>query len=332
VGVGERRSRGSEPRALRIDFVFVVHDWEKSRWEEHVTEGPPWAILICPHCGGPLKAAAGGATCTDCGRTFPSTATGALDLRLQGAKLSSIDFVLGEGIDTSDLSFAELEMNSEPEVDFDGVTAPYHLDKSMMSHFPRATAPGSLALDLGCGSAIHREVCERAGFEYVGLDIEAPEASVLGDAHALPFREGTFEFVLSIAVLEHIRYPFVAMSQAYRVLKRGGTLLGTVAFLEPFHADSYYHHTHLGVVNTLGTAGFHVERVAPTADWNVLVAQVEMGLFPRMPRRMARVLVHALDALQQAWLRVARRAGWSGSRIDHITRTTGAFFFIAMKP
>jgi SAM-dependent methyltransferase len=292
-----------------------------------------WGILACPHCEGILEPCAAGASCSGCERVFPRTKPGALDLRLQSEKIVTVDFVVGEQpLGGGGLPLADHDMNNEPEVDFRGVPTPYHLDREMMSYFPRPRSDRSLALDLGCGEAIHRQVCEHAGFDYVGLDIQAPGASILGDAHALPFRNEAFEFILSIAVLEHIRYPFVALSEAHRVLKRGGTLLGTVGFLEPFHDDSYYHHTHLGVVNTLRAAGFDVRRVAPSATWNVLVAQVEMGLFPRMPHRLARALVRPLDVTQRAWRRFAQRVSSSLSPTDVVARTTGAFFFVAKKP
>src|SRR4030095_14421423 len=102
-----------------------------------------------------------------------------------------------------------------------------------------------------------------AGFHWMGLDYSASEAPILGDAHALPFETESIEFVLSLAVLEHIQHPAVAIQEINRVLKRGGLYLGTVAFLEPFHGNSYYHHTHLGTFNSLRLGGFDVERVAP---------------------------------------------------------------------
>jgi len=57
--------------------------------------------------------------------------------------------------------------------------------------------------------------------------------------------------------------------------------IGTVACLEPFHGDSYYHRTHLGTLNTLRIGRFDVEHVAPAVDWSGLQAQATMrGLFP----------------------------------------------------
>jgi SAM-dependent methyltransferase len=274
-----------------------------------------------------------GADCGACGVRYPSAATGALDLRLRKPKVIRHEHVLGEPLPAlPSTEYRELPEKHEPEVDFGELSVPHHLTRALMSHFPRAPRTGDLALDLGCGGAVHRPVCEAAGFEYVGLDYESDSAQVLGDAHALPFADQSFGFVLSIAVLEHIRFPFVAMREAFRVLRPGALFIGTVAFLEPFHGNSYFHHSHLGVLTSLLEGGFEIDCIAPHADWNALTAQANMGLFPKMPGVLQRLLIWPLQVLHRLWWAAGRRITPEATEAVRIRNLTGAFSFVARRP
>ncbi len=293
-----------------------------------------WNILACPSCGAPLSPIKHGARCPDCDEAYALSKEGQLDLRLRRKETYQVEFELGTPLlPNKGFDFSVLRMNRTPEVDFTGIKVPQHLTPELLSYFPRAKTPESLALDLGCGSTIHREVCQRAGFEYVGLDYDSPAAPILGDAHALPFKDSSFEFVLSVAVLEHIRYPFVMMKETYRVMKSGGRLIGTVAASEPFHENSYYHHTHLGIFNSLQAAGFAIEHVAPTARWSVLHAHAAGSLFPRLPRAISRLLVLPVEVLHRIWWKLAHLATRSDKASEYYRAllTTGSFSFVARK-
>ena len=291
-----------------------------------------WKILTCSSCGNELKATDLGAECPSCGLAYPTTPSGSLDLRLQKPKKYSLEFELGTPLlPGPGFPFEPLTFNPNPEVDFSKTRVPSHLTREILSYFPKAHSPNSLGLDLGCGEAVHQGVCEQAGFEWVGLDYAAAEAPLLGDVHALPFKDETFEFVLSIAVLEHIRFPFVMMREVYRVLKPHGTFIGTVAFLEPFHGDSFYHHSHLGAYNSLQYGGFTIEKLAPSAEWSVLSAQATMALFPKMPDFLSRSIVFPLQLFHKLWWRAGSLVSPKSNPQTRIMNTTGMFTFIVTK-
>ena len=244
-------------------------------------------ILRCPYCKIAPIVSEQGANCERCGYFFERTDSGALDMRINHPKKYTLDFDLfPDGRPNDDIEFLPLVENRTPKVDFAECRVPFRLTKEIMSYFPRARNKESLMLDLGCGDTAHKEVCETAGFKYVGLDYRSSEANLLGDAHALPFEDASFDFVLSIAVLHYLRYPFVAIREIHRVLKPKGFFIGTVAFLEPFTDSSSYQYTHLGTYSMLKFGGFNIYKIAPSDNWSVLTAVARMGLFPKMPRKL----------------------------------------------
>jgi SAM-dependent methyltransferase len=292
---------------------------------------PVARILACPACRGILRSDAASAVCEGCGVIYPHDSGGRLDLRLRQAKEVNLGFRLGSGLpDPSAIDWRPLQRSEHPQVDFSEENVPNHLSPELLSHFPKAQSAGELMLDLGCGTSLHRGVCERAGFTYVGLDYSNPGAPILGDAHALPFRDESFDFVLSIAVLEHIQFPEVMLREVFRVLKPGGRFIGSASFLEPFHEISFQHHSHMGLLSVLQQAGFSVRFIAP--GWDGATAITQMGLLAGAPSFFAKLCAAPLLAIHRLWwLLLSRlRPGW-----DDTTRrlkTAGAFSFMVERP
>ncbi|MDR3389313.1 MAG: methyltransferase domain-containing protein [Rudaea sp.] len=101
-------------------------------------------------------------------------------------------------------------------------------------------------LDCGAGkrSVYYDNV---VNFEIVAYDT----TDVRGVGEVLPFADNSFDAVVSIAVLEHVKDPFRCAAEIARVLKPGGDLICCVPFLQPYHGypHHYYNMTHQGLTN-----------------------------------------------------------------------------------
>jgi SAM-dependent methyltransferase len=94
---------------------------------------------------------------------------------------------------------------------------------------------GGLFLDAGAGWP------PRGHPQTIQLEIERfPSTNVVADGTELPFREGTFDGIISHAVMEHVKDPFGYARELIRVLKPGCRVLCHSAFLQPLHG--YPHH------------------------------------------------------------------------------------------
>ncbi len=102
--------------------------------------------------------------------------------------------------------------------------------------------------------------------EYVGADIGDAEArfgyaskdATYYSGPRWPFPDETADAVLSTETLEHVLEPKLFLSEAFRCLKPGGSLLLTVPFAARWHfvPYDYWRYTPSGLKHLLSEAGF----------------------------------------------------------------------------
>jgi SAM-dependent methyltransferase len=98
-----------------------------------------------------------------------------------------------------------------------------------------------IVLDIGAGDRWVRpylgEDVEYLALDYprTGRDLYAASPDVFADAGALPFADGTFDGVICLEVLEHVREPALVIREIARVLKSGGRAWLSTPFLYPLH-------------------------------------------------------------------------------------------------
>jgi SAM-dependent methyltransferase len=164
-------------------------------------------ILACPLCLGPLRETELCFECTRCERDFH---------RRRGTPVFAR---AGETI------FSHLL-----------VTNPTNPNAEEHTKLIKDLAKG-LVLDLGAGNPREAEHYPNVVFHEF---VQYGHTDVVSVCDRLPYREGTFDAVISKAAFEHLARPWDMAEEIYRVLKPGGFVTVDTAFMYPLHGDPYH--------------------------------------------------------------------------------------------
>jgi ubiquinone/menaquinone biosynthesis C-methylase UbiE len=98
--------------------------------------------------------------------------------------------------------------------------------------------PGEMVLDAGCGTGVFTHDILFSGSLVTGLDISFPMlrrareksgrypfSPIMGDISTVPFRDGSFDKVVSITAIEFIKNAKGAVAELFRVTKKGGVIV-----------------------------------------------------------------------------------------------------------
>lgn len=152
----------------------------------------------------------------------------------------------------------------------------YFVDKFLMAAFNAIPARQTI-LDLGGHKHSRRGLFDIRSYDHsvFWANISSEKgADLLSDAAAVALSAKSFDIVICSELLEHVPDPRPVLAESFRLLKPGGTLLITVPFLFPIHADphDYGRYTDQFWLEACDTAGFQAVEVERQGLWYAVMA------------------------------------------------------------
>lgn len=149
-------------------------------------------------------------------------------------------------------------------------------------------------LDIGCGEKPYFNILKPRVNKYIG--VEHPDTlhknakiDIYGDAGHLPFKDESFDTVVSFQVIEHVNEPNQMVAGIYRVISKGGYAILTAPFMWGLHEEprDFWRYTKYGLKYLFEKNGFEiVELRANSGYWimtglrfNYLFDKIWKGVF-----------------------------------------------------
>lgn len=198
----------------------------------------------CPAChGAALDDVGGGLSCPACSRRYPVVGGVPVLINDDASVFAVADYAGGQGYEGPSYGEAtdrqaglrlRYRRLAKRLSDFGIRRSTLGVERALREFCAGRAVPPRV-LVIGAGSARY---AEPAVFQYTDVAF-SPGVHTIVDAHDLPFADGAFDFVIAVAVLEHVADPPRVVSEIRRVLGPEGRVFAETPFLQPVHMGAY---------------------------------------------------------------------------------------------
>ena len=139
---------------------------------------------------------------------------------------------------------------------------------------------GARVLDAGAGESRH--AANFANQQYVAVDLAVGDVAwdyrkldCIADLTSLPFASASFDALLNIVTLEHLRDPAQAIREMARVLRPGASVLIAAPHEWEVHQSphDYFRYTRHGLAHLLEAGGFSDIEIVPAGGYFRLLSR-----------------------------------------------------------
>lgn len=134
---------------------------------------------------------------------------------------------------------------------------------------------GKKLIDIGAGNCPYQNYFSK--LKYTSQDIKQNKVKIdiISSAVSIPVKNKSFDYILCIQVLEHLKEPHLVFKEFYRILKKGGSLFLTthMAFEEHMQPNDYYRFTRYGLKHLAKTSGFKVKKIKAQGGRFIVLAR-----------------------------------------------------------
>ena len=190
-----------------------------------------------------------------------------------------------------------------------------------------------IVIDLGCGSSPYKNIILKTADKYIGIDWkntfhDHTKVDVIANlCEPLPFDDNCADTLVSFQVMEHLPEPVLFLSEAFRILKPGGTIIITVPFMWHVHEApyDYYRYTRYGLKYLFNKAGFiDIKIEENTGFWQMWVLKFNYHTirFAKGPFRFFWIPIWWFGQIISPFL----------DKIDKHPQETASYTVVAKKP
>lgn len=143
----------------------------------------------------------------------------------------------------------------------------------LKEYFDQSKYSDGTLLDLGCGPRPYYDLykdkfAKTIGADMADLPFPKKGIDIYCTATNVPLPDGSVDFILCTEVLQDMVEPNELMKEAFRLLKKGGTMILTTPYLVPIADGKWdnYRFTRYGLEYHLNKGNFDIQTIHPVSD------------------------------------------------------------------